>query len=175
MNKLLTTLLALALSGPALAYSPNQAPEDALAALKTVDCLATPEECRYVAAVEVLAFFHACPGEWVSRGGRQLSEEEAAYMAGAITNWRSLENPYLRAAVLAKENPLRDHLIAKTKQYLAGLPNEEMAVECSRIAAVKDQHPAEEMSNLLWLARKANTTISKLLEPPEAAPTHSAP
>lgn len=175
MKAPIATLLALTLSSAALAYNPSQAPEEALAGLKTVDCVATPDECRYVAAVEVLAFFHACPGEWAQRGGKKLSAEEAAFMADAVMNWRALDNPYLRAAVLARENLLRDHLIATTKQYLAGLPNEEMAVECSRIAAVKDQHPAEEMSNLLWLARKANTTISKLLEPPEAAPASPAP
>lgn len=170
MNKLFAALLALGLSGLVLAYNPQQPPAEALAELKTVNCASTPDECRYVAALEVLAFFHACPGEWARRGGKQLSEDEAAFMADAITSWHSLENPYLRAAVLAKENALRDYLIAQTKQYLTGLPAEEMAIECSRIAAVKDQHPAEEMSNLLWMARKVNTTISKLLEPPEVAP-----
>lgn len=158
-------LCALLIAGSVHAYSPTDDPQVTLGNLVKVNCATTPDECRYVAAVEVAAYFDACPRYWTASGGKPLSKEDAAWIASALQDWKALNPPALRAAVLAKDNRLRAYLVDRTTKYLKGLPVDDAAIECSRIASVKEQHPAEEMSDLLWMLHKSNPTIEPLLKP----------
>lgn len=152
MSKFVATALLLLGVAPAFGFDAEHDPRYVLAAVPALDCQLQPDECRYLAAVEVAAYVDACPVELdrrVEGGGTPGMGDLTRWLGG----WNALTPAPLRDAVLSPQNRLRKHLGARIAAYLRALPADEVAVECSRLLFVRDQAPVEGLSDFVLLAK----------------------
>ncbi|MBN3761168.1 hypothetical protein [Burkholderia sp. Ac-20365] len=161
-------MAALAMSsGAAYAFDAAEPAAAALARLESIDCATQPDECRYYAAVETLSFADACPVAFERKFGEQ-DEKSVAKIKSWIDAWTALRPQALRTAALDPKNKLRLYLDGKSADYLSTLPSDELGIECSRIAVIKDGKAPEEQSGLLretlnyeaWLSRRLGASTN---------------
>lgn len=168
MPKLIAVAACLLLGAtPVFGFEPTHDPRYVLAAVPALDCAQQPEECRYLAAVEVAAYVDACPGELDRRFDGGGSAAGMADTQRWLGEWTALAPAALRTAVLSPQNRLRKHLGDRFSAYLRALPDDEVAVECSRLLFVRDQAPVEGLSDFVLLAKNP--------PPPPASKTQETP
>lgn len=138
-------------AAPGYAFDITHDPRYVMAAVPALDCAARPDECRYLAAVEVAAYVDTCPGALEQRFGGVLAGGESSQRW--LADWKALTPPALREAVLAPQNRLRKHLGEKIGAYLRVLPEEELTVECARLLFVRDHAPVEGLSDFVLMAK----------------------
>lgn len=148
VNNVLGALVFIGLAGCA-SYQDLQAPKE-IRSLSTLDCAVEKAQCHYIAAVEVAAYFDACPIAIAKKfAGSAPNPAELAEMNAWLDNWKDLDTPALKSTVLDKNNPLRVYLKDITIKYLASVPADDVGIECSRLGMVKDGELAVSMSDLL--------------------------
>lgn len=139
-------------SAPTFAYDAAEPGPAALDRLKTVDCETQQEECRYFAVVETLAFAEACPVAFSRKFGR----DDGTYVPQVtswVRTWSALQPEELRAAALDPKNKLRNYLAQQVEDYLSTLPADDLGIECSRIAIIKEGKLPDDKSDVLRLTR----------------------
>ena len=155
INKHVFLLIASGLfAASAHAFDHSMSSQTAPESLKKLDCQVDAMECRYYAAVEVAAYFDACPAAFERKFGRPLTLEESTLIQGYLLAWPSLRPASMKDAVLSRDNKLRQFLAGKTLERLTSGTSADMGSECSRIGMVKDEQPPENMSELLKVTRK---------------------
>jgi hypothetical protein len=148
----------LAIGGPANAYDASDPATDALKRAATLDCATQPDECRYLAALEYIAFARTCPAAIAKKFHTEQQEpKNASDVEKYINEWSALNTPELKTAVLAPNNKLRRFLEQTTAQYLAGLPSDDLGIECARIGVIKRGELPEYMSDLLAQTKNYET------------------
>jgi hypothetical protein len=131
------------------AHQDSNMPKE-LQSLGTLDCSKDREQCHYIAAFEVAAYFDACPTAIARKfNSPDADGAELVLIDGWLANWKDLDTPQLKAAVLDKNNPLRLYLKDQTLDYLASIPVDDVGLECSRLGMVKEGQTAVSMSDLL--------------------------
>lgn len=144
------TFFAVALVAASVqAMNPAQDPKEVLTELKNIDCKIQGKECKYLAAVEAVAFLDSCPTAFVRKFNVTVRPDELKTIQEVVQGWTELRDPELKAAVLNPDNKLRRHLAASLLEYLSGLPSDDLGIECSRLGAIKEGEPAENMSEIL--------------------------
>jgi hypothetical protein len=140
------------------AYDASEPANEALEHMATLDCAAQHEDCRYFAALEYVAFARTCPAA-IAKKFRLTQEEQKATrdVEENIKEWTALDTPGLKAAVLSPGNKLREFLEQTTAEYLAGLPSDDLGIECARIGVIKRGELPEYMSDLLAQTKNYET------------------
>jgi hypothetical protein len=158
----------LAIGALAHAYDAAEPASEALKRVATLDCSTQHNECRYFAALEYIAFARSCPAAIANKFHLpQEEQKDAADVEKYIREWSALNTPDLKAAVLSPDNKLREFLEQTTTQYLAGLPSDDLGIECARIGAIKRGELPEYTSDLL--AQTKNYEIWRMTNVPANA------
>lgn len=133
----------------AFAYDSTDSFEVARNKLLNTDCSVSPNDCRYYAAIEYVAFANACLIAFDYKFKSKVSEEEVSQVNSWIENWKAIEEPEMHNAVLNKNNPFKEKITKDTIKYLKNSPVDDVGIECTRLTAIKENQMPEGMSDLI--------------------------
>jgi thiamine pyrophosphate-dependent acetolactate synthase large subunit-like protein len=131
------------------AYDSTDSFEVARNKLLNTDCSVSQNDCRYYAAIEYVAFANACLVAMEYKFKSKVSEEEIQEVNSWIENWKAIEEPQMHSSVLSKSNPFKEKILKDTITYLKNSPVDDVGIECTRLAAIKENQMPEGMSDLI--------------------------
>lgn len=131
MKKIYQYVLFLTLSFTSMlsfAYDPQDSYEVALEKLQKTDCSVSPDECRYYAALEYLAFAKACQVAFEYKFKMVTSQKDLDTIHSIINQWKAIEEPKMHEAVLSKNNPFKERITQETIEYLKNGTSTDMGI-----------------------------------------------
>lgn len=161
--KYIMTVILVLIANQSFAYDPTNTFEVARQNLVKTDCSISPQECRYYAAIEYVAFAKACGiAFFYKRKGKESDLEDFDKQVNVlIENWEAIKEPQMHEAVLSKNNPFREQTTNSIIDYLKSSPLDDISIECSRVGAIKENQIPEEVSDLI----QATLNYKKWYEP----------
>lgn len=146
-NVLLTTMLLV--TTQVFAFDKADSVEKVEKSLQKTDCAKDLNECRYLAAIEYVAFNNACLLSFQDKFHTPLSKEDLEKTRDALENWTAISDLRMQDAVLSNDNVLRIAIQKDLVSYLEKGTADDWSIECTRINFIAQNHNPEEMSEIL--------------------------
>lgn len=144
-----TSMLLIANQSFAATFDKNDTMEQAKTKIKSTDCLISPIECRYYAAVEYVAFNNACLNSFEEKLNTTISQQDKQKFQNSLEKWEAINEPKMHEEVLSQKNVLRIGIEKNVTFYLKEMGVNDWSRECIRMDFIEGNKNPEEMSDIL--------------------------